>query len=160
MVHAGLLPAWDVDKAAALSREVEAALQAPDYRFFLANMWGSTPTAWSDDLVGWDRLRVVVNAMTRMRFCTAAGAIEFKAKGPVASAPAGCLPWFEVPGRASADHAIVCGHWSALGLLLRPNLIGLDSGCVWGGQLTAVRLHDRQLLQVPCPSYRQPGGKN
>jgi bis(5'-nucleosyl)-tetraphosphatase (symmetrical) len=158
MVHAGLLPSWDVAKAAALSREVEAALQAPDYVDFLANMWGSTPTAWSDDLAGWDRLRVVVNAMTRMRFCTADGAMEFKAKGPAANAPAGCLPWFEVPGRASADHAIVCGHWSALGLRIEDKLLALDTGCLWGGSLTAIRLEDRRVFQVPCSRQVEPSG--
>jgi len=158
MVHAGLLPAWDVDMAAALSREVEAALQAPNYRDFLANMWGSTPTAWRDDLAGWDRLRVVVNAMTRMRFCTAGGAMEFKAKGPASGAPAGCLPWFEVPNRASADHAIVCGHWSALGLRIEDKLLALDTGCLWGGSLTAVRLEDRRVFQVPCSRQVEPSG--
>jgi bis(5'-nucleosyl)-tetraphosphatase (symmetrical) len=158
MVHAGLLPAWDVAKAAALSREAEAALQSPDYRDFLANMWGSTPTAWSDDLAGWDRLRVVVNAMTRMRFCTAAGVMEFKAKGPPERPPEGCMPWFDVPGRASADHPLVCGHWSALGLKVRGNLLALDSGCLWGGLLTAVRLEDRRVFQLDCPRQVEPSG--
>ncbi|RLJ67985.1 symmetrical bis(5'-nucleosyl)-tetraphosphatase [Sulfurisoma sediminicola] len=158
MVHAGLLPSWDVAKAAALSRETELALTAPNYRDFLANMWGSTPTAWSDELTGWDRLRVVVNAMTRMRFCSPAGLMEFKAKGPVANAPAGCLPWFEVPGRASADHTIVCGHWSALGLRVEERLLALDTGCLWGGSLTAIRLEDRRVFQVPCSREVEPSG--
>jgi bis(5'-nucleosyl)-tetraphosphatase (symmetrical) len=158
MVHAGLLPAWDVAKASALSDEVQAALMAPNYRDFLSNMWGSTPTSWSDDLAGWDRLRVVVNAMTRMRFCSPAGAMEFKAKGPVANAPAGCLPWFDVPGRASADHVIVCGHWSALGLRIEEKLLALDTGCLWGGSLTAIRLEDRRVFQVPCPRQVEPSG--
>jgi bis(5'-nucleosyl)-tetraphosphatase (symmetrical) len=158
MVHAGLLPAWDVAQAAALSDEVRAALMAPDYRDFLANMWGSTPTAWSDDLAGWDRLRVVVNAMTRMRFCSADGAMEFKAKGPAGNAPSGCLPWFDVPGRASADHAIVCGHWSALGLRIEDKLLALDTGCLWGGSLTAIRLEDRRVFQVPCSRQVEPSG--
>lgn len=158
MVHAGLLPAWDVAQASALSREVEAALQAPDYREFLANMWGSTPAVWRDDLTGWDRLRVVINAMTRMRFCTPAGAMDFKAKGPPDNRPDGCVPWFEVPGRASADHAIVCGHWSALGLRVEPKLLALDTGCLWGGRLTAVRLEDRQVFQFDCPRQVEPSG--
>ena len=158
MVHAGLLPAWDVAQAAMLSREVEAALQSDDYPEFLANMWGSVPTAWSDDLTGWDRLRVVVNAMTRMRFCAPDGAMDFKAKGPAQNAPAGCVPWFEVPGRASADHAIVCGHWSALGLRIEDRLLALDTGCLWGGSLTAVRLEDRRVFQVPCSRQVEPSG--
>ncbi|MDP2795167.1 MAG: symmetrical bis(5'-nucleosyl)-tetraphosphatase [Sulfurisoma sp.] len=158
MVHAGLLPSWDVGKAAALSREVEAVLQTRNYRDFLANMWGSTPTAWSDDLAGWDRLRVVVNAMTRMRFCTSGGLMEFKAKGPVEHAPAGCLPWFDVPGRASADHTVVCGHWSALGLRIEDGLLALDTGCLWGGSLTAIRLEDRRVFQVPCSRQVEPSG--
>jgi len=158
MVHAGLLPPWDVAKAMSLSDEVQAMLMAPNYRDFLANMWGSTPTSWSDDLAGWDRLRVVINAMTRMRFCSADGAMEFKAKGPVANAPAGCLPWFEVPNRASADHTIVCGHWSALGLRIEERLLALDTGCLWGGRLTAIRLEDRRVIQVPCARETEPSG--
>jgi bis(5'-nucleosyl)-tetraphosphatase (symmetrical) len=158
MVHAGLLPSWDVDKAAALSREVEGALQAENYRDFLANMWGSTPTSWSDDLASWGRLRVVVNAMTRMRFCSVDGVMDFKAKGPAQNAPAGYLPWFDVPGRVSADHAIVCGHWSALGLRIEDRLLALDTGCLWGGSLTAIRLEDRRVFQVPCTRQVEPSG--
>lgn len=158
MVHAGLLPSWPVAQAQALSDEVRMALMAPNYREFLANMWGSTPAAWNDDVAGWDRLRLVVNAMTRMRFCTPDGTIEFKAKGPAQNAPAGCVPWFEAPDRASADHAIVCGHWSALGLRIEPNLLALDTGCLWGGTLTAVRLEDRRVFQVPCSRQVEPSG--
>ena len=118
MVHAGLLPTWTVAQAQALSDEASAALTADSYRDFLANMWGSEPAAWRDDLAGWDRLRVVVNAMTRMRYVTAAGAMEFRAAGakaPPDKGPAGCLPWFEAPQRASADHAIVCGAATGVG---------------------------------------------
>jgi bis(5'-nucleosyl)-tetraphosphatase (symmetrical) len=96
--------------------------------------------------------------MTRMRFCSADGAMEFKAKGPAANAPAGCLPWFEVRGRASADHAIVCGHWSALGLRVEDRLLALDTGCLWGGSLTAIRLEDRRVFQVPCSRQVEPSG--
>lgn len=150
MVHAGLLPQWTVPQARALAAEVEALLQGKGYRKTLAHMWGSEPAAWSDELAGWDRMRVVVNAMTRMRFCTPGGTMEFKSKGEVADAPAGHLPWFEVPGRRSADHVLVTGHWSALGLRIEPNLLALDSGCLWGRHLTAVRLEDRQVFQVDC----------
>ena len=161
MVHAGLLPAWDVAQAQVLSDEVTAALTAPDYLDFLANMWGSEPDAWHDGLAGWDRLRVVVNAMTRMRFVTPDGRMEFRApgaKGPPERGPAGCVPWFDAPGRRSADHAIVCGHWSALGFRQMDRLLALDSGCLWGGSLTAVRLEDRRVFQLPCGRAAQPTG--
>lgn len=161
MVHAGLLPAWDVAQAQALSDEVHAALVAPDYREFLAHLWGSEPAAWDDALAGWDRLRVVVNAMTRMRFVTPDGRMEFRApgaKGPPERGPAGCVPWFDAPGRKSADHLIVCGHWSALGFRQTENLLALDSGCLWGGSLTAVRLEDRRAFQMPCRRSAIPRG--
>jgi len=150
LVHAGLLPQWTVVKARALAAEVEAALRAPDWREFMAHMWGSEPAAWRDDLQGWPRLRAVVNAMTRMRFCTPDGVMDFHAKGEIDNAPEGCVPWFEAPGRRSADTVLVTGHWSALGLKILPNLLALDSGCLWGGPLTAVRLEDRAVFQVPC----------
>lgn len=161
MVHAGLLPQWDVALAAQLSDEVGAALTAPNHCDFLAHMWGSEPNAWRDDLAGWDRLRVVVNAMTRMRFCTADGAMEFRApgsKGPPDRGPVGCLPWYAVPGRRSADHQVLCGHWSALGFRREKNLLALDSGCLWGGCLTAVRLEDRRVYQLPCARQVEPQG--
>lgn len=150
LVHAGLLPQWTAARARELSREVEVALQGPDYREFILNLWGSEPAGWSDDLTGWPRLRVIVNAMTRMRFCTRAGTMEFKVKGKLANAPAGHLPWFDLPNRQSADAVLVTGHWSALGLKITPNLLALDSGCLWGGHLSALRLEDRQLFQVDC----------
>lgn len=150
LIHAGLLPQWSVPQARALAVEVETQLQGDAYRETLKHMWGSEPAQWSDDLVGWDRMRVVVNAMTRMRFCSPDGVMEFKTKGEVKNAPAGYLPWFEVPGRRSADHVLVTGHWSALGLNIKPELLALDSGCLWGGHLTAVRLEDRQVFQVAC----------
>lgn len=161
MVHAGLLPSWTVAQAKALSDEVSSALTAADYREFLANMWGSEPNAWRDDLAGWDRLRVVVNAMTRMRYITATGAMEFRAAGakaPLGKGPPGCLPWFAAAKRASADHSIVCGHWSALGFHQEPNLLALDTGCLWGGCLTAVRLEDRRIFRQPCAQQAKPSG--
>jgi bis(5'-nucleosyl)-tetraphosphatase (symmetrical) len=156
MVHAGLLPAWSIERAQELATEVEAALRAPDYRTFLAGLYGSQPDRWQDRLRGIDRLRVVVNAMTRMRFVDPNGVMDFRAKGELESAPRGYLPWFDVPGRASARVPIVCGHWSALGLLIRPDLLALDSGCVWGGRLTAVRLEDRSVFQVACQAAPVP----
>ena len=157
MVHAGLLPQWTAARARELAREVEDALQGAQFAEFMQQLWGSEPAAWSDDLTGWARLRVIVNAMTRMRFCTAEGVMEFKTKGETAHAPTGYLPWFDAPQRRSADSVLVVGHWSALGLKLTPNLLALDSGCLWGGQLSALRLEDRRLFQVDsAPDERQP----
>jgi len=150
MVHAGLLPQWTVVQARALSAEVEQALAGPDYRMLLANIWGSEPARWRGHLVGWERLRVIVNAMTRMRYCTPKGFMEFKSKGELADAPKGYLPWFQVPGRHSAGCVMVTGHWSALGLKIAPNLLALDTGCLWGRHLTAIRLEDRMVFQVDC----------
>ena len=157
LVHAGLLPQWTAARARELAREVEAALQGPNFRDFILNLWGSEPAGWSVKLSGWARLRVIVNAMTRMRFCTLNGIMEFKVKGKLANAPAGHIPWFDLPDRKSADAVLVTGHWSALGLKVTPNLLALDSGCLWGGHLTAVRLEDRQVFQVDCsPTEAQP----
>lgn len=150
LVHAGLLPQWTAARARELSAEVENILQGPDFHEFIINLWGSEPAAWSDELTGWPRLRGIVNAMTRMRFITPDGVMEFKSKGRLSNAPAGHLPWFDAPGRRSANTVLVTGHWSALGLKITPNLLALDSGCLWGGHLTAVRLEDRRLFQVNC----------
>ena len=150
MVHAGLLPQWDARKAVSLAKEVETALRAPNHSDFLRHLYGSQPDRWRDELVGHDRLRVVVNAMTRMRFCSPNGRMEFHTKGETDQAPPGYVPWFEVPGRRSAGDRVVCGHWSALGFRRAPNIRVLDSGCVWGGALTALRLEDDVAFQVPC----------
>ena len=157
MVHAGLLPQWSIAKAQLLAREVENALRGADWQDFLANLYGDLPDRWSDSLRGADRLRVIVNAMARMRFCAANGAIELRTKGESANAPPGYFPWFDAPGRVKREHAVICGHWSTLGLKLRPDLLALDSGCVWGGSLSAVRLEDRKLFQVPCQQCQVPG---
>lgn len=150
MVHAGLLPQWQVPQALALAREVEAALRGPEHDEFMRRMWGSEPSSWEDGLHGWDRLRVVVNALTRMRFCTADGHMEFRSKGVPEEPPEGYMPWFDVAGARWRTHTVVCGHWSALGYRAGNGLISLDSGCLWGGELTAVRLEDRAVFQVPC----------
>lgn len=148
MVHAGLLPEWTVDRARVLAAEVEAVLSGDRFKDLLINMWGNTPAEWSDELTGWERLRAIVNAMTRMRFVTLAGKMEFDAKGAPDKAPPAHIAWFAHPARASADTTVVCGHWSALGLCTANNLIALDTGCVWGNKLTAVRLADRHVFQV------------
>jgi bis(5'-nucleosyl)-tetraphosphatase (symmetrical) len=160
LVHAGLLPQWTAAQAMALAGEVQAQLRGDDIGGFLAGMYGNQPDQWSDSLEGADRLRCIINAMTRLRFCTADGVMDFKMKeSGTAEEGSGLMPWFEVPGRKTHKDTVVFGHWSALGLTLRPNLIGLDSGCVWGGQLSAVMLEDRSLLQVQCPEFQQAGGK-
>jgi bis(5'-nucleosyl)-tetraphosphatase (symmetrical) len=153
MVHAGLLPQWSIEKALALAREAEAALRGRRYREFLGALSGAEPRAWRDELAGWDRLRVIVNAMARLRFCTPSGDMAIEAKGR--EAPPGYRPWFEL--RPGGEAAIVCGHWSALGLKLTPKLAALDTGCVWGGSLSALRLEDRKLFQLPCCGYCKPG---
>jgi bis(5'-nucleosyl)-tetraphosphatase (symmetrical) len=150
LVHAGLLPQWTVAEAVSLADEVHAWLRSPHYREFLRHMFGNQPDHWDDALSGFDRLRVITNSCTRMRVCTPEGRMEFKFKGEQGNIPPGHLPWFDLPDRASADTTIVCGHWSALGLLVRPDLIALDTGCLWGGPLTAMRLEDRQVFQVEC----------
>ena len=157
LVHAGLLPQWTTTEALGLAHEVEAVLRGSHWRAFMAHMWGSEPAAWHDDLEGWPRLRVIVNAMTRLRFCSPEGVMDFRSKGELSSAPHGYLPWFAVPGRRSADSVLVTGHWSALGLHLLPNLLAIDSGCLWGGKLTAIRLEDRALFQVPCSAEENRG---
>jgi bis(5'-nucleosyl)-tetraphosphatase (symmetrical) len=151
MVHAGLLPQWSVRQAAALAREVEDTLGGDGYRDFLARMYGNEPARWRDDLAGYDRLRIIVNAMTRMRLATPDGTMEFRHKLGPANGPAGYVPWYDVPGRASRDAWIIFGHWAALGLLVRDDVTCLDSGCVWGRALTALRLEDRQVMQCDCP---------
>ena len=150
LVHAGLLPQWTCQQARALAAEVEASLQRSNWREFLSQLWGDAPVAWEDELTGWPRLRVIGNAMTRLRFCTPEGAMEFRSKGEVDKAPEGYLPWFDAPHRRSAETALVTGHWSALGLKVLPNLLAIDSGCLWGREMTAVRLEDRAIFQVAC----------
>jgi len=149
MVHAGLLPAWSVAEAEELAREAEAAIRGPGLADLLAGL-GDAPSAWSPDLPPAARVRLTIVALTRLRTCTADGVIEPEFSGPPDGAPPGRLPWFEVPGRRSADATVVFGHWAALGLHRAPGVVGLDSGCVWGGALTAVRLEDEAVFQVAC----------
>lgn len=157
MVHAGVLPQWTTAQVLSLAQEVESVLRGPDWADFLREMYGNQPAQWDDALTGTDRLRCIVNALTRIRYCTSDGAMELSNKEAFGSHLAGYTPWFDMPGRATADTPIVFGHWSTMGLILRPNLIGLDTGCVWGGKLTALRLGDRAIEQVACPQYQHPG---
>ena len=160
MVHAGVLPGWTVGQTIALAAEVEAVLQGPHWRDFLHEMYGNEPRAWDDALGGAARLRVIINALTRIRFCTPEGEMEFAAKGLRAiDAPPGYMPWFDVPGRQTAETTIAFGHWSTLGWLDRPDLLSLDSGCVWGGSLSALRIGAeggaQELIQVKCESSKK-----
>lgn len=156
MVHAGLLPEWTPDLAEALARELESTLRGPGYLAFLAGMYGNEPRRWDPDLAGQDRLRLVANAMTRLRYLHPNGDMEFQHKSAPADAPADLMPWYDMPNRLSTGVKVVFGHWSTLGLLVRPDVAGLDTGCLWGGQLSAIRLEDGRLFQVGCHARRQP----
>ncbi|MDM0027374.1 symmetrical bis(5'-nucleosyl)-tetraphosphatase [Variovorax saccharolyticus] len=161
MVHAGVLPQWSVEDTLALAAELESVLRGPALADFLQTMYGNEPARWNDALSGSARLRVIVNALTRLRFCSAEGEMEFESKDGAAAAPAGFMPWFDVPGRRTAAATVACGHWSTLGLKSRPDLLSIDTGCVWGGCLSAVRigatLQDRELIQAACPQAQKPG---
>jgi bis(5'-nucleosyl)-tetraphosphatase (symmetrical) len=156
MVHAGIMASWSVSKAIELAHEVETALRGPDWERDLRHMYGNKPTRWKETFTGHKRRRAIINAMTRMRMCTPDGKMEFKFKREPDDNPDGLVPWFDVPGRVAQDVTIVFGHWSALGLLIRPDVVCLDTGCVWGGSLTAMRQHDRKLVQIACGQYRKP----
>lgn len=157
MVHAGVLPQWDVALTLELADELNRALRAPDWARTLAELFIKGPLRWSADLSKTDRMRVALSALTRLRFCRSDGTIDFSANGTPDTAPPGCLPWFEAPERRTADATIVFGHWAALGLMIRERLIALDSGCVWGNRLSAVRLSrdisERIVVQVECADY-------
>ena len=148
MVHAGVLPQWSVEDVLARSREVESVLASDEAEDFLQALYGDHPDAWRDDLDGYDRLRIIVNVLTRMRFCTPDGRMEFREKRGAAYAPPGFAPWFAHEARRTAGVRVVCGHWSTLGLMLAPNVLMLDSGCLWGGAMTALRLPDGHVWQV------------
>ena len=162
MVHAGVAPQWDLPTTLALAAEVEAMLRSADLGDFLGTMYGDEPTRWDDALQGALRLRLIVNVLTRIRFVSADGTLDLKTKEGAAGAPAGMLPWFEAPGRRTRGTRTAFGHWSTLGLVNTPELLGLDTGCVWGGRLTAVRLDghsngaDREVIQVDCEAAQRP----
>jgi bis(5'-nucleosyl)-tetraphosphatase (symmetrical) len=160
MVHGGVLPSWDRTQVMALAAEVESVLRSPQHGEFLARMYGNEPARWDDALAGDARLRVIVNALTRLRLCTLDGAMDLKASGRPDQAPPGTVPWFDVPGRRTAGDCIAFGHWSTLGYLRRPDIISLDTGCVWGGCLSALRLDAmgrHELIQVHCEQAQAPG---
>jgi bis(5'-nucleosyl)-tetraphosphatase (symmetrical) len=156
LVHAGLLPSWTPATAEMLSREVEAMLASPAHDDFLRHLYGDEPSRWDPALTGYDRLRVIVNVCTRLRFCAADDTMQLSEKRGLAHTPAGYAPWFMHSERRSSGVTVVCGHWSTIGLTLAPNVMMLDSGCLWGGTLTALRLDDRRLFQVPGRSILRP----
>ena len=151
LVHAGLLPGWSIPEARLHATEIEAALAGNKRKKFLRIMYGDTPATWSDRLGYWDRVKLATNIFTRIRLCDSRGTLNFSVKGPPEKAPAGCAPWYAYPARRKKKWTIVFGHWAALGLMVRSKIICLDSGCVWGGKLTAMRLEDREIFQVPGP---------
>jgi bis(5'-nucleosyl)-tetraphosphatase (symmetrical) len=159
MVHAGVAPQWDLATTLQLASEVEQRLQSPQLVDFLRVMYGNEPSRWDASLLGDARLRFAVNVLTRIRFCSADGALDLKTKEGAGGAPHGFYPWFEAPGRQTAGVPIAFGHWSTLGLVNRPDLLALDTGCVWGGQLTAVRVDGgaREVIQVQCEQAQRPG---
>lgn len=151
MVHAGLAPQWDLEKARACAEEVQSVLRSDRYVDFLENMYGNEPRRWNDNLQGWPRLRLITNYFTRVRFCKADGTLELDKKGKSDNPPSGFLPWFKIPQRAHKDLKIIFGHWAALnGKTNEPNVFALDTGCVWGNCLTALRLEDQEYFKVSC----------
>ena len=150
MCHAGISPLWDLEQAQSLAQELEQVLSGNTYCEFLTHMYGNKPDIWSDELIGLERLRVITNYFTRMRFCDGQGRLELSYKGTIDKAPANLYPWYQVPARKTVDADIVFGHWAALmGVSPIPNIHAIDTGCLWGGPLTALRLQDKRRFSVP-----------
>ncbi len=153
--HSGIHPLWTLEKARELAAEAGSALAGPHWREWLQGMYGNDE--WRDSLEGAPRMRAILNAFTRMRFVHEAdGTLDFKQKESLASAPEGLIPWFEYKNRPAAGHTLCFGHWSMLGLMNRPNLVAIDTGCLWGGRLTAVRFPDRRFFEEQCPCWADP----
>ena len=166
MVHAGVLPSWSATKTIAYAAEVEDLLASNDAGDFFAEMYDNTPLTWNKKLTGMERLRGIVNALTRLRFCKEDGTMDFDTKDSAANAPEGYMPWFDVPKRKTAEITVAFGHWSTLGWLDRPDVLALDTGCVWGGCLSALRVAPAgdenapwhtELIQVKCEQAQKPG---
>lgn len=158
MIHAGLPPQWDLATALACAAEVEQVLRGSDHAAFFAEMYGNEPACWSPSLKGTARLRFITNCFTRLRFCYSDGRLALEEKGPPGSQPATLVPWFEAPGRRSADMRILFGHWSTLGAYDAPGIHALDTGCLWGGALTAMRIDadGAQRMEYRCPGRARP----
>jgi bis(5'-nucleosyl)-tetraphosphatase (symmetrical) len=164
MVHAGVLPQWSADQTMELAAEVETMLRSPGAADFYRAMYANLPLQWNDGLGGMDRLRMIVNALTRLRFCTNEGEMDFESTGSADTAPAGYVPWFNVPGRQTRDSTLAFGHWSTLGWLGRDDVLAMDTGCVWGGCLSALQISagkgtawQTELIQVQCEQAQKPG---
>jgi len=157
MLHAGLPPQWDLATAQACANEVESVLQGSEYVEFLENMYGNKPDTWDDKLQGIERLRFITNCFSRLRYCDASGRLALEEKGKPGEQPFGLMPWFNVPGRKSSTMRIVFGHWSTLGTVESDTVYAVDTGCLWGGTLTALRLEDCQAFSIDCPGARKPG---
>ena len=161
LIHAGLPPQWTLADAQGCARELEETLRGPDWQDYLLAMYGNEPSRWSPDLTGMPRLRFITNCLTRLRYCTPDGTLALKEKSLPANRPAGLVPWFQCPGRRSRDTRIIFGHWSALGYWDQDNCWGIDSGCLWGGNLTAIRVRKSKpvdAVHLPCAGYLTPGG--
>ncbi len=158
LVHAGLLPQWDLAAAKRLASEAEVALQGFGAREFFRHMYGDLPDHWREDLRGFDRLRVIVNAFTRLRYCDLEGNMDQRHKGAPGTQPPDLMPWFRVPTRKSRGLRIITGHWSTLGLHREDGVLGLDTGCLWGGALTAARLdvEPPTITAVDCVPHQTP----
>jgi len=159
MLHAGLAPQWTLTQARACAREVESALRQSNWRELLGDMYGDQPDLWNDQLTGMERLRFIINCYTRLRYCDVHGRLQLRDKGTPGSQSPQLLPWFAVPTRATRDVELIFGHWSTLGQVHWPEhrVYGIDTGCLWGGSLTALRLDDRRLFSLGCPPYQKPG---
>ncbi|MFA6052405.1 MAG: symmetrical bis(5'-nucleosyl)-tetraphosphatase [Methylobacter sp.] len=157
LLHAGLPPQWDFKQTQKMALLAEQALRSPNYQAFLKKMYGNKPNVWSSDLKGVERLRFIINCFTRMRYCNVNGRLDFDHSGPLGSQPKHLMPWFEVPKRKNADMRIIFGHWSTLGYYEGSNCYGIDTGCLWGGQLTALKLGEQvERFSIDCPGAKQP----
>lgn len=160
LVHAGLPPQWNFTTAKDMALKVERVLQSDDYREFIKQMYGNQPDLWSPQLTGVELLRFIVNCFTRMRYCDADGRLDFENNGPVGTQAKHLQPWFTLPDRRTASLKIVFGHWSTLGFYAANNCYAVDTGCLWGGQLTALKLGPRPTrISIDCPCHRQPAEK-
>jgi len=161
LVHAGLPPQWDLKQAQACAQELEAVLRGPGHGDMFREMYGDEPRRWDPKLSGPARLRFIVNCFTRLRYCNKAGDLDLKSKGAPGTQPEGYQPWFEIPGRSSAGLHLLFGHWSTLGDISSHNVYPLDTGCVWGGRLTALRLDgdgSDSWYCVDCQGSQSPDG--
>ena len=157
MLHAGLPPQWDFEQTKRIAREVEQVMRGKHYQRFFRSMYGNKPTLWQDDLSKTEKLRFAVNCFTRLRYCTVNGELDFHFKGPLGSQAANLVPWFAVPGRKSQDMRIIFGHWSTLGFYTEHNVYSIDTGCLWGGQLTALKLGEEpQRISIDCQCSQKP----